>query len=274
MQHAASVAAQHVGIRGMYLYFPRMVVRAGGLVVAAGSAVPRVCAAAHSRAVDACDRPESCEAHASHVTRAPTPHDTPRATRAPQVSQADLEAADGVPGKYTAGLGQAAMGFTGDREDVVSMAATAVLRLLEGAAVPLTEVGRCVCGARVCARSHTGLLAGVLVVSVRARVCLASSAGGRGRAAQHSAQHSAQHTARGARAATHGMHARTHAGWMWARRRVWTAANRSCPTCWSTLPQQATPTSWCVAATGPGGGGVCAPWRARACLDTPPPAAP
>jgi 3-hydroxy-3-methylglutaryl CoA synthase len=39
---------------------------------------------------------------------------------------------------------QEAMTFCGDREDVVSMAATAVLRLLEAAGVPLTDIGKCV----------------------------------------------------------------------------------------------------------------------------------
>jgi 3-hydroxy-3-methylglutaryl CoA synthase len=37
---------------------------------------------------------------------------------------------------------QEAMTFCGDREDVVSMAATAVLRLLEAAGVPLTDIGK------------------------------------------------------------------------------------------------------------------------------------
>lgn len=45
-------------------------------------------------------------------------------------------------GKYTVGLGQQAMTFCGDREDVVSMAATAVLRLLENSGVKLTDIGR------------------------------------------------------------------------------------------------------------------------------------
>lgn len=37
---------------------------------------------------------------------------------------------------------QEAMTFCGDREDVVSMAATAVLRLLEAAGVALTDIGK------------------------------------------------------------------------------------------------------------------------------------
>lgn len=48
------------------------------------------------------------------------------------VDQADLEQYDGVSaGKYTAGLGQARMGFCTDREDVNSLSLTAVQRLLE-----------------------------------------------------------------------------------------------------------------------------------------------
>jgi hypothetical protein len=37
---------------------------------------------------------------------------------------------------------QEAMTFCGDREDVVSMAATAVLKLLEAAGVALTDIGK------------------------------------------------------------------------------------------------------------------------------------
>jgi Hydroxymethylglutaryl-coenzyme A synthase N terminal len=48
------------------------------------------------------------------------------------VDQAELEQFDGVSaGKYTAGLGQARMGFCTDREDVNSLSLTAVQRLLE-----------------------------------------------------------------------------------------------------------------------------------------------
>ncbi|WIA07941.1 hypothetical protein OEZ85_007418 [Tetradesmus obliquus] len=74
---------QNVGVRGLYVYFPRLVVQ-----------------------------------------------------------QVDLEQADSCSGKYTVGLGQEAMTFCGDREDVVSMAATAVLRLLEAAGVALTAIGK------------------------------------------------------------------------------------------------------------------------------------
>jgi hydroxymethylglutaryl-CoA synthase len=45
-------------------------------------------------------------------------------------------------GKYTVGLGQQAMTFCGDREDVVSIAATAMLQLLEGSGVQPTDIGR------------------------------------------------------------------------------------------------------------------------------------
>ncbi|GBF91211.1 hypothetical protein Rsub_04880 [Raphidocelis subcapitata] len=58
------------------------------------------------------------------------------------VEQSDLEAADGVPGKYTSGLGQRQLGFCGDREDVVSMGATAMLRLMEAYGVDAAEVGK------------------------------------------------------------------------------------------------------------------------------------
>jgi hydroxymethylglutaryl-CoA synthase len=58
------------------------------------------------------------------------------------VEQSDLEAADGVPGKYTSGLGQLQLGFCGDREDVVSMAATAALRVMEAYGVAAAEVGK------------------------------------------------------------------------------------------------------------------------------------
>lgn len=40
------------------------------------------------------------------------------------------------------GLRQQAMTFCGDREDVVSMAATAVLQLLEGSGVSPANIGR------------------------------------------------------------------------------------------------------------------------------------
>jgi 3-hydroxy-3-methylglutaryl CoA synthase len=40
------------------------------------------------------------------------------------------------------------MTFCGDREDVVSMAATAVLKLLEGSGVRPADIGRCAGGAK------------------------------------------------------------------------------------------------------------------------------
>ena len=71
-----------------------------------------------------------------------------RATRLParaQVEQEELERYDGVaPGKYTAGLGQRRMAFCGDQEDVVSIALTAVKRLLEKYDVDPRDIGRCV----------------------------------------------------------------------------------------------------------------------------------
>ena len=60
-----------------------------------------------------------------------------------QVSQEDLEAYDKVqPGKYTLGLGQRNMAFTGDQEDVVSMSLTAVHSLLEKYDIDPCDIGR------------------------------------------------------------------------------------------------------------------------------------
>lgn len=47
-----------------------------------------------------------------------------------------------MPGKYTEGLGQEELVFCSDREDVVSMAATAALRLLEAYGVSPAEIGK------------------------------------------------------------------------------------------------------------------------------------
>ncbi|MEW5304152.1 MAG: hypothetical protein WDW36_006784 [Sanguina aurantia] len=59
-----------------------------------------------------------------------------------QVLQEDLEAADGCPGKYTVGLGQVAMSFCDDREDVISMALTVSQRLMELHQIAPSEIGR------------------------------------------------------------------------------------------------------------------------------------
>ena len=60
-----------------------------------------------------------------------------------QVSQEDLEIYDRVqPGKYTLGLGQKNMAFTGDQEDVVSMSLTAVHSLLEKYDINPRDIGR------------------------------------------------------------------------------------------------------------------------------------
>ncbi len=54
-----------------------------------------------------------------------------------------MEAYDRVqPGKYTLGLGQKNMAFTGDQEDVVSMSLTAVHLLLEKYAINPRDIGR------------------------------------------------------------------------------------------------------------------------------------
>lgn len=59
------------------------------------------------------------------------------------VSQPDLEVANGVSaGKYTIGLGQDNMAFTGDREDINSIALTVVHSLLEKYQIAPSEIGR------------------------------------------------------------------------------------------------------------------------------------
>lgn len=59
------------------------------------------------------------------------------------VSQADLEIFDeSSPGKYTIGLGQRFMSFVTDREDVVSLALTAVDHLVTHAAISYAQIGR------------------------------------------------------------------------------------------------------------------------------------
>jgi len=58
------------------------------------------------------------------------------------VEQKELEKFDGVSeGKYTLGLGQESMGFTGDQEDVNSMSLTVVHNLLEKHHVEMTDIG-------------------------------------------------------------------------------------------------------------------------------------
>lgn len=59
------------------------------------------------------------------------------------VTQKDLEVANNVSaGKYTLGLGQEAMAFTGDAEDINSIALTVVHNLLEKYSIAPTEIGR------------------------------------------------------------------------------------------------------------------------------------
>ena len=72
---------------------------------------------------------------------------------AAQVSQEDLEVHDQVQtGKYTVGLGQRNMAFTGDQEDVVSMSLTAVHSLLEKYEIDPRDIGR---QARLCSARYT-----------------------------------------------------------------------------------------------------------------------
>lgn len=59
------------------------------------------------------------------------------------VSQADLENWDGASrGKYTIGLGQSHMSFVTDREDVISLALTALSSLVRDAEISYSEIGR------------------------------------------------------------------------------------------------------------------------------------
>ena len=59
------------------------------------------------------------------------------------VAQSALETADGVSaGKYTVGLGQTSMAFVDDREDINSIALTALARLLKTYGVDPRRVGR------------------------------------------------------------------------------------------------------------------------------------
>ncbi|XP_069077608.1 hydroxymethylglutaryl-CoA synthase, cytoplasmic isoform X2 [Pleurodeles waltl] len=59
------------------------------------------------------------------------------------VDQAQLEKFDGVgAGKYTAGLGQARMGFCSDREDINSLCLTVVQRLMERNELSYDSIGR------------------------------------------------------------------------------------------------------------------------------------
>lgn len=58
------------------------------------------------------------------------------------VRQSELEVADNVPGKYTKGLEQEAMGFCEDCEDVHSLALTVVKNLVEKSGTPLSHIGR------------------------------------------------------------------------------------------------------------------------------------
>ena len=59
------------------------------------------------------------------------------------VTQTDLEVANGVStGKYTIGLGQDAMAFTGDLEDINSICLTVVQSLLEKYSISPKEIGR------------------------------------------------------------------------------------------------------------------------------------
>jgi len=58
------------------------------------------------------------------------------------VSQSEMEEADGCAGKYTVGLGQSALAYFTDREDVGSIMLNAVANLLEKYKIPPEAVGR------------------------------------------------------------------------------------------------------------------------------------
>lgn len=58
------------------------------------------------------------------------------------IKQTDLEAHDGVAGKYTVGLGQQTMGFCGDNEDVNSLCLTVLQMLVEKNKMSYNDIGR------------------------------------------------------------------------------------------------------------------------------------
>eukprot|EP01132_Coremiostelium_polycephalum_P002620 gene2620-3248_t len=59
------------------------------------------------------------------------------------VNQTELEIFDGVSsGKYTKGLGQTNMAFSGDREDIVSMSLSAIKLLMDKYNIPYQSIGR------------------------------------------------------------------------------------------------------------------------------------
>ncbi len=57
------------------------------------------------------------------------------------IPQTVIEEADGVPGKYTKGLGQQSMGVCDEAEDVNSIALTVTKRLIERTGLDLKTVG-------------------------------------------------------------------------------------------------------------------------------------
>ena len=58
------------------------------------------------------------------------------------IEMSELEDSDSVSGKYTEGLNQKQMGFTGDNEDAVSFALTALTRLVERCNISFKDIGR------------------------------------------------------------------------------------------------------------------------------------
>ena len=58
------------------------------------------------------------------------------------VDQRSLEKADDCEGKYTVGLGQEALSYFDDREDIASVLLSALVRLLEGYGISPDDVGR------------------------------------------------------------------------------------------------------------------------------------
>lgn len=59
------------------------------------------------------------------------------------ISQKELEQANGVSaGKYTIGLGQESMSFSGDREDINSISLSVVQSLLEKYSISKKDIGR------------------------------------------------------------------------------------------------------------------------------------
>ena len=135
--------AKHVGILALEVYFPNTFV---STVASSRTAFPRhqqnPCRGACVTAAAASEGPVITGISAHVAMRRYLGASRGQAFAA-QVLQEDLEVHDQVqPGKYTVGLGQRNMAFTGDQEDVVSMSLTAVHSLLEKYEIDPRDIGR------------------------------------------------------------------------------------------------------------------------------------